>query len=1074
MAALSLLGAQLFAQGSATVVGVATDSSGAAAPGVQLTISNVSTGISYRTVSDGAGRYNFSRLPVGDYRLEASAEGFKRVQRSGINLTAEQTLTVDVALEVGAVADSVEVTASVSALETATSTIRTVVRREQITDLPLNGRNALQLQALLPGAVNHTSARASFAQEGGYSVNGARGTDNNFLLDGGQNVDVFTGFATSLPNPDALQEFSVLSSSFSAEYGRGAGSLVTAVTKSGTNQIHGTAYDFLRNDALDARSFFAHRGLVAKQKLRRNQFGASAGGPIRRDKSFLFASWESLRERRSTTRTDLIVPTAAERAGDFSATARRPFDPATANRLPFPNHSIPLTRQSQAARAIVDVLVPLPNFGANQFIYNSPATDDRNQVITRFDHNFTDNDRLYLSYFFNDTIGTQNFTVPLSDGFANWTNNRGLVNYTKVITPALLNTFSYTINHLNFGRGALPILPDKYPGEPGKLAPGFRYDYVGVRTKSATPQFPMNTRLGQVAGYYAITGENYVGFDPHSHEVRNTLTWTRGAHLIKIGGEYAYNVANREASNESDGQTFNWSGLRAGNGYADYLLGLPANFTQQSLLRSGNRYSTTGYFIQDDWKAARTLTLNLGLRWEPNFAISDANNEMVTFQPGQRSTIYPNAPPGLLYPNDPGIPRATIPSDWNNFAPRAGFAWLPFGPNSKTSVRAGYGAFFNTSRGFLLNEAQINQPFVLRIRINDPASFENPWSGFPGGDPFPFRPPTSAEERRAYRFVTPTTIARYFPFDNATPYMQQWNFTLQREIGAGNVVTAAYVGSKGTKLHINYEENQAVFVPGASTTANIDARRPFRDFQSIVAAATAGTSSYHSMQLSFNRRFVKGFFMMANYTWSKSLDLQSVDRNVPLIQDRRNIRADRGPSDFDRRHNFVTSFLASIPMPRKTGPFSRLTQGWQANGIVTVLSGGPLTVIPGNDRALQGGGNQRADVTGDWRLAPGRSFDQQQARYFDTSVFAAAALGQFGNSSRNLVYGPGQYNLDLALFKNTKLTERFNLQFRWELFNALNHANLGDPVVNLISPAFGRINTVTGPRIMQLGMKVIF
>jgi len=1068
----ALLGiACLFGQGTATIVGTVTDSSGAVVPSAQLTLVNEATGVARQATADPAGRFDFIRLPVGNYLLAATVTGFKRSEMRSVNLTAEQTLQLNLVLELGEVTQSVDISDSYTALETANATLRSVVRRELIEDLPLNGRNALQLQTLLPGAVRHAGARASFSQEDGVSVNGSRGNDNNTLVDGGHNNDVYTGVPTSVPNPDALQEFSVLSNNFSAEYGRGSGSIVSAVTKSGTNSIHGTVYEFLRNDALDARSYFAHANLVEKQRLRRNQFGSSIGGPVIRDRTFWFAAWESVRESRGVNQSGLLVPTPAERAGDFAATARRPTDPAN-NQQPFPGNVIPISRQSQAARRLAEILIPLPNVSGNQFVYNSPGSERRDQLLARGDHNFSSNDRVYVSYFFANLDQKQNFNVPLSNGQGSWTNNRILANYTKVVTPVMVNALTYTYNRLSFARGPTPILPEQFPGRPPGLAAGLRLSDLGVRTKSATPQYPMNTRLGAIAGYFGFQGENFVEFFPNAHEIRNTLTWTRGAHMVKFGGEYAYSRSERNASNESDGNSFAWNASRANNGWGEFLLGLPSSYTQQSLLRTDNRFHTIGLFVQDDWKVTRTFTLNLGVRWEPGLGIYDGRDEIASFRAGQQSTQYPNAPRGLVYPGDPGITRSTYPSDWNNLAPRAGFAWQPFGTNSRTVIRSGYGVFYNSMRGFLLNEAQIAQPFVLRIVRNAPPSFENPWLNFAGGDPFPFTPPSTAAEKSAYRFVVPTGVQRNFDPKNDTAYNQQWHLTLQREI-AGTVLSAAYVGSKGTNLLINYEENQAIFGPGA-TVANIDQRRPQRDFQSINTAAAIGNSTYHSLQLSANRRLSKGVTVMANYTRAKALDLQSLDRNAGIIQDNRNFAADKGLADFHRDHLFVATFLAEIPSKWRTGAAGLVLSGWQLNGIYNYTSGQPLTLVPGTDRALSGGGTQRADVRGEWRLPASRSFDEQRSAYFQTQAFSPAPIGAFGNSARNLVIGPGGYNLDLGIFKTTRINERYSVQLRWELFNAVNHANLGNPVVAVNSVAFGQINSVTGPRIMQVGLKLRF
>jgi outer membrane receptor protein involved in Fe transport len=1077
---LALLTAQrLSAQGNASVVGVVSDTSGAAIPGAAVTITNEGTSLQQHDTTDSMGRYNFPRLPIGNFSIDVVGSGFKKTSQSGINLTAEQVLTINLTLEVGQVNERVEVTGAVTGIETVTSTVRTVISHQLVEDLPLNGRNALQLQTLIPGAINQTGARVSLSQEDGVSVNGARGNDNNVLLDGGHNNDVYNGTPTSMPNPDALQEFSILSSSFNAEYGRGAGALVTAVTKSGTNDFHGSAYEYLRNDKLDARSFFGHAGLVSKPTLKRNQFGASLGGPIIKDKTFLFFSWESLRERSATTNTGQVMPTAAERAGDFSQSKSKPVDPSTGAR--FLNDRIPATRFSNAGVQISNLLFPLPNINGNQLIFNAPGSDTRNQYVTRFDHAFRSTDLIYVSYFYYDTLTDANAGLPLFNGFNNWTNNHLVGNYTKIVSPTVVNAVTYTLNRLAFVRGPDPILPGQFKGNPPAVAPGFRYQNVGVMTVAQDPEFPMSTRLGNISGYFNTGGNTYFDVVPTAHEIRDTLAVTRGAHSLKFGGEFATSQAYRHEVFNADGASFDFGGTRLGNGFAEFLTGLPTNFQQYSTLRSDNLFKTFAAFVQDDWKMASNFTLNLGLRYEPYFGIHDGNDEIIAYRPGVQSTLLPNAPRGLLIPGDPGVSSTTYNKDWNNLGPRVGFAWLPFGANTRTSVRSAYGVFYNTERGYLLNETQLNQPFVLNVSIPNPASLENPWAGYPGGNPYPFTPPNTAQARQAYRFNLPMPISRFFDPSSATPYNQQWNFSVQQELPAEFVLSAAYVGSKGTRLWLNREINPAVYIPGngpngqpLSTAGNIDSRRLNRNFQGIDQASTDGNSTYHSLQITGKRRFSKGFYIMSNYTFSKALDYESLDRNASLPQNPFDLRSEHGPADFDRRHSFVTSFLYQIPSPWTHGVAGKLTQGWRTNGIYRYVSGSPLTVVPGTDRALQGGGNQRVNVVGNPVLAGGRSFDDQRAQYFSTAAFATPALGTFGNMGRNAIYGPGQYNLDLSLIKTTKVTERATLEFRWELFNAFNHANLSNPNVTFNSTAFGRIDTVTAPRIMQLGGKIIF
>src|SRR5882724_6841453 len=469
----------LYGQGTARIVGVVSDSGGGVVPNAQVALINEATGLRATSPTDEGGRYNFTQLAVGNYRIEVSANGFKKETRTGINLVAEQVSTIDLALEVGNVSESVEVTSSAAAVETAVSSLRSTVRTELIEDLPLNGRDALALQTLVPGSVNQPGARVSLSEENGISVNGARGSDNNVILDGGTNVDVYTGTPASLPNPDALQEFSVVTSSFDAEYGRSAGSLVSAVIKSGANSYHGTAYDYLRNDVMDAHQFFFGGTFLPKNPLKQNQFGASAGGPIRKDKMFIFGSWESLRNVQSSPGSAGPMPSALEVAGDFSQSKNKPIDPTTGQ--PFPNNVIPASQISKPALTIANLLFPLPNSPGNILNFNAPGSQNINQYVLRFGHSFTGNDRVNVSYFHNDNYLVSNFGLPFEEGYSHWTNDHMAANYTKILSPTKVNSLTYTFNYLHFQRNCDPILPDQYPSKNG-AAPGFRFQDAGVLT----------------------------------------------------------------------------------------------------------------------------------------------------------------------------------------------------------------------------------------------------------------------------------------------------------------------------------------------------------------------------------------------------------------------------------------------------------------------------------------------------------------------------------------------------------------------------------------------------------------
>lgn len=1077
----------LYGQGTARIIGVVSDSSGGLVAGAQVILINDATGVHEAASTDAGGRYNFTQLAVGNYRIEVSAPGFKKETRSGINLVAEQVYTADLTLEIGNVSESIEVTSSVASVETAVSSVRSTVRTELIEDLPLNGRDPLALQTLVAGSVNQPGARVSLSEENGISVNGARGSDNNIILDGGNNVDVYTGTPASLPNPDALQEFSVVSSSFDSEYGRSAGSLVSAVIKSGTNSYHGSLYDYLRNDVMDAHQFFFGGTFLPKNPLKQNQFGASLGGPIKRDRTFAFFSWESLRNVQSSPGSAGPMPSPLERAGDFSQSKNKPIDPTTGQ--PYTNNVIPASQISQPAVTVANLLFPMPNAPGNILNFNAPGSQNINQYVTRVDHSFGDRDRINGSYFYNDNYLVSNFGLPFEEGYSHWTNNHVTATYVKILSPTKVNSLSYTFNFLHFQRNCDPIDPGQYPGKPG-VAPGFRFQDAGVMTVPSDPKYVVSTRFGSIAGYFGTNGNTYFDVTPWVDEFRDSLTITLGSHLIKVGGEFSHTEAYRHENISADGSTYSWGGSIANNGWAEYLLGRPNQYSQESsTVRTDSIYDSLGVFVQDDWKARRNLTLNLGLRWEPNLGVIDGNGETTAFRSGQQSVLYPNAPLGLVFPGDAGISAITHPRNWLNLAPRLGFAWLPFGPDSKTSIRGAYGIFYNTERDYLENETQIVQPFVLNINVvenNNPQGFVNPWAVFPGGNPFPYTPPTTPAGRAAIQFVLPAQIQRFFGPNWRTPYNQQWNFSIQRQVPWNTVVSAAYVGSKGTHLVLNAEQDPAVFIPGngpngqaLSTTANINARRINTNFQTINEAYTGGNSNFNSLQLSANRRFVRGITVNLSYTWSKVLDYESLDRNASLPQNPLNIRPEYGPADFDHRKVFFATFLAAIPLPGKSGLVSKFTQGWQVNGIFRYISGDVLTVNPGVDTVLNGDAvsNERVNMVGTPILPGGAAFNQL---YLNTASFVRAPLGAFGNEGRNAFNGPGNWNLDASFFKTTSITERARLEYRFESFNALNHPQFGNPSTNLSAGTFGKITTVatgstsTGARVLQMGLKLIF
>jgi outer membrane receptor protein involved in Fe transport len=1054
---LAALPALLFAQSTGLIVGVVEDRSRALVPGAEIRATNELTGLEWTTLSDEAGRFSLPRLPVGNYRVRITKEGFRQFVSESFRLDADQSRQVGAVLEVGSTAESLTVTGTVAQVETVTGTIREVVDEKRITELPLNGRNPVQLLLLVPGVVTGP-ASGSLSRNNGVAVNGARATGTNYLLDGGDNNDPQEGVSAVTPNPDALEEFSVLTNNFSAEYGRNSGAVVNAVTKSGTNQFHGSAFEFLRNDALDARSFFG----ISKSKLRRNQFGGTFGGPVVRNRAFVFGSYEGVRERRGDTVSNLFVPTEAERNGDFSASAQVPRDPATGQ--PFAGARIPSTRFDPAAVNFLKQLeVPLPNSPGGRYIYNRPESLDSDQFLGRVDYSLTKNQRLTGRIF--ETSASDFLTAGLpslhSDvKFDTW-NVSG--QHSWILSPRLLAVGQYTFNQSQIDRGPLPV------GE----GEGVSYQSMGVNAnrggadalgKELVPHF-----RGGVTGYWDLAQDNLVLIDRRTQQVAYSINYTQGAHMLKFGGEYRWSKSDRVTANGVDPQ-FNFSGQFAGNAFADFLLGLPVRFTQGSVRVNRIRAQTYSFYFQDDWKIHPHLSLSFGARWEPFFPLYSADDELTVFRPGQQSEIFPSAPAGLLYANDSGVPRGGSRNDWNNVAPRFSFAWSPFG-NSKTSVRGAYGIFFDIPRFHEVSHFVNSPPYSLQITVNQPRSFSDPYAG--RANPFPYSPPATEQERAAYQFLLPVTIGLSVDPFNGAPYNQQWNFNLQRELAPDYLFTAAYVGSKAARLPIRRELNPALFRAGATLT-NIDARRIYAPAHaSIISYENIINSTYHALQLSLNKRFSRGFTLLASYTLGRAIDGMSLEVDGFNGQDPLNLRADKGLADFDVRHRWVSSFLWELPGPA-AGAARWILGGWQTNGILTIQSGSPFTVVSGQDRALSGTGTQRPDLIGNPHLDPGRSRQELIEQYFDASAFALPALGSYGNAGRNSLIGPGRWNLDFALFKSFRVRESLGVQFRWEMFNALNHANLANPRSNITAARPGQIDRTSDPRIMQAGLRLTF
>jgi Carboxypeptidase regulatory-like domain/TonB dependent receptor len=1043
-ALLGALSTTAFAQGRATIYGKITDGSGAALPHAVVRVTNINTNRQREAIADEQGNFVVTSLPVGNYQVMAEATGFKRYVEQNIQLQVDENRQVNLALQAGDISESITVTTESAQVETRSGTLKEVIDSARIVQLPLNGRNALELQRLVPGAGGVTAADQ--AQNQSLSINGARTNSNNYSLDGGDNHDPYFNTPAIFPNPDALQEFSIQTSVYSAATGRNAGAVVNAVTKSGTNQFHGSAFEFLRNEKLNARSFFA----LDTPPFKRNQFGGTLGGPIRRDKTFFFVAYQGWRERSAPGTLTAIVPTAEQRRGDFTG-FEAILDPLTDQ--PFPDNKIPASRLHHASQMFLDAFVPLPNAANGRYIFASQQRFDQDQIITKVDHQFSKNNTLTGRLLWNaDTRQEATGNLPgffAATEYGNW---NLAINDTHIFSPVLLNVIRFTFNDIE--RRQLPVVP----GSESWIDFGAKF----TRAFSVDSPVAMHT---VVDGYFTAFSRFPLDHFRRNYNFADDLTWTRGNHQLQFGGSVTRSLLDLQELFRGD-PFVQFRNNFTTDALADFLLGRPSQVEQIAVDANTPRSWEIGLYAQDDWKATGRVTLNLGLRWEPYLPSTDPQDRFSQFRSGAQSTVFPGAPRGNIFPGDAGIPRSMIEKRYGNFAPRFGFAWDVFG-NGKTSFRGGYGLFYSQIRQQAHNQISTNQPFSIKLTINDlPEGLDNPYAST--GNPFPFQVP-SGDAASGYRFIKPVQLTMWDPdFRNAI--VQQWNLSAQQELFSSYVITAAYVGSKGNHLFMQQEINPAR--PGAGA---INARRIYApDFASIVSQTSVGNSTYHSMQLSVNKRFTGGFTLLASHTWSKLLDNASSDGDQPANP--YNLRAEKSLSNLDVAHRFVASFVYDLPRFKNTYPLLRYVfGGWQTNGIISLQSGRPFSVVSGRDNSQSGVNQDRADLVGEPKLDTGRSHQELIDEYFNTAAFTQNPRGTFGTSGRNILRGPGFASVDFGLGKEIPmLREGHKLQFRAEFFNLFNRVNFNNPNNNLSSAQFGRITTSGDPRVIQFALKYVF
>jgi len=1056
---VALLSAVALAQVNGSINGTVTDASQAAIPAAVLTLKNTQTGDVRRAISSEEGFFTFIDVARGEYSITVTAQGFRELQLGPLVLTVGQQLTVRPRLEIGNVTETVEVQAALPPVVTSTSSVSQLVDTKRIEQLPLNGRNALQLVTLLPGVINAGTGGQFGATQSTFSTSGGRYIDMNFTLDGGYNMNSFYSIANEYPNPDALQEFTTTTRNYSAAFGRGTSS-VSAVTRSGSNVFHGSAFEFLRNTELDSRYLFAAK----RADFKRNQYGGTLGGPIVKNRLFVFAGYQGTKSRGTPSDTRYRTLSDAERAGNFSgqtATVRDPDNPGSV----FANNQIPANRIRPFATNFLNTFLPRANDGPNFYSF-APIGNrlDQNQWISRVDYNIGGRDKINFRAFYNNVPQVQ----PCSSVSADWLCDlpTRFQNYTlgedHIFSASLINSF-----HLSYVRSAFGLTTRKDFSLTGL---GLPISIANTNTGfGLTPQ----STLGISGFVTADTGAPTRDVMPTTH-INDTVGWNHGRHTLSFGVEYYRNRVN-ELQNWQSGGNISFTGAQSGNAAADLLLGKFNTYRQVTGLTSRVRQNLPALFVHDDLRLNRRVTVNVGIRWEPYNGYVSEDGQMMLFAPGKQSILFPRAPTGLLFPGDPGVDQSVVGSRWNNIAPRLGIAWDVFG-NGKTSIRAGGGKFFvPMTRGISLNRFTLIQPFTTDLTVVSGDAyniFANP--PFNGVSPFPR--PTGADVRTADFVPTANETTWSLPFKTQADY--QWSLSLQQALGGGTVLELNYIGSSSANLFSTVESNYANYIPGQSTIANTQARRLYPQFGQVNNTLSAFSANYNAMQVVVNRRYAKGFSVLGSYTWSKALGVNVATgegSNGP--RNPFNYQADYGPLSLDRTHNLIVSALWDLPMGGASAPKWQqyVIGGWQLSGIANMVSGAPLTVRAGRDNSLRAIGGDTADVIGDWHLPDGRSRQEQMNAWFDTAAFTKNAAGTFGSGGIGLLRGPGTWNTDLAVQRQFRLTEQKRLEFRGSFYNLFNHANLSNPdTTQLNATTFGKITSASAPRVIELGLRFAF
>jgi len=1062
----------------AEVTGYVTDPSGSVVPGARVTMTEVSKNEVHTTTSDSKdGRYSFPTLEVGTYKLTVTHDGFSSYIEAGIILQVASNISINVQLKVGAVSETVEVKSDATMIETKDNSIAEVIDSRRMVDLPLNGRNPTQI-ILLTGAAsvlpsNQSQDFVSSKSVGGsnasgtFSVAGSQANGVNYLLDGGDNNDPVFNLNLPLPFPDAVQEFSVQTSSLPAQYGLHPGGVVNAVTKSGSNAYHGDVFEFLRNGIADA----IQDGTTTRDNLKRSQFGGVVGGRIIRDKVFFFAGYQGTRQRSSPPTTISYVANAAALAGNFATldgsaasggcqagASKQLKNPATG--APFPNNQIPTSMFDSAAVALVTKYIPESTDPCGKLQYALPANNPDDQVIGRVDYVRSQRHSMYARYFI------YGFTaVSLYNGNELNTQNAGETQLSQTITFG--DSFAFNPNTLNSFHATFDRRRDNRGNAPGAVNPST----LGVNMYDPIPNYLNIT----VSNYFATECRTCSPghFNADTYQLSDDVILIRGKHEMSFGGDVRRLQTSIAQNGATNGQ-WTFSGGRSGDALADFLLGSMSSFTQTNPQSDSLRQSVLSFYGQDTFHLAKKLTLNFGLRWEPAEFEYDKFGRtpqfsQANFNADAVSKVYPHAPAGLVFPGDSGAypGKSQVKSYWLDVSPRFGLIYDPWG-DGKTSFRAGFGLMHDTGMMYYPEAWTSDPPYASQVTLTNPVgdSFSNPWAGQTGGNPFP----------GASFFPVGGTYS-VIPTNMKPTYEIQWNVNVQQKIGADWLAQIGYLGTRTIHVWTEYDINPSVYIAGSSAATNnrrlLYLQNPAvgQYYGAIYSGDPGGHGQYDGLLVSLQHGFSKHFQVTSNYTWSHCISDADLTTEVvgTIRENPYSLSFERGNCDFDVTSLWNLSGVATVPN-LGSGIAKSIFRNWQFSPLFTWRSGSVLNITDGGtDISGTGQLNDRPNQV----LANPYPGQKTVNEWFNPAAFAKQAAGTFGNVHRNSLYGPGAFDVDASVSRLFQV-EKVGLQFRLDAFNATNHPVWQNPTLSITSANFGKIIAFGSPRILQLGAKVIF